>query len=445
MNILIIGAGEVGYHLTKMLSAEKHNITIVESDPIKAKRAEEHLDAMVVHGSGSSFETLRRANIEKTEIFAALTNNDEVNLLACRYARKLEIQHKIARVRNQEFMSKDFPLSHDEMGVDLLIQPESETAAAVVRLIRQSSATDVIEFAEGAIELLGIRLEKDSGIINRPLIELWPEAAGLAARIVAIVRRGKTLIPSGSDHLVPGDQVFVVCQRDQMQAVVTFMGKENVSIRNIMILGGGLIGQHVARILQNEVHVKLIESRSERSEQIATKLKSTLVIHGDGTDMDLLAVEGIIDMDAFIALTGDDETNIISTLMARHLRVPRTIALVNKTEYLPITPTIGMDAVVSKNLLTVNAILRSIQKSSLESIATIPGVRAEILEFIARNHSKITKKKLQNLTFPRFALVGAVRREDEVFIPTGDTQIRAGDRVVIFALRGSVADVEKLF
>ena len=223
------------------------------------------------------------------------------------------------------------------------------------------------------------------------------------------------------------------------------MGKENVSIRRIMILGGGLIGQLVARELEAHISTKLIESRSDRSEEIAGILESTLVIHGDGTDVDLLAVEGIVDMDAFIAVTGDDETNIISTLMARHLKVPRTIALVNKAEYLPITTTIGMDAVVSKKMLTVNAIQRFIQKSMLESIATIPGVHAEILEIIPKNHSKIVKRKLKNVTFPRSAMVGAVLRDDDVVIPSGDTQIRPGDRVVVFSLPRAVEEVEKLF
>ena len=227
--------------------------------------------------------------------------------------------------------------------------------------------------------------------------------------------------------------------------MVKITGKENVSIQNIMILGGGLIGLFVARELENELNVKIIESRADRSEEIADYLKKSLVIHGDGTDMDLLALEGIIDMDSFISVTGDDETNIISTLMARHLQVPRTIALVNKTEYLPITPTIGMDAVVSKKLLTVNAILRFIQKSTLERIVTIPGVDAEVIEIVPNRGSKITKKTLKEIHFPRSAIVGAVQREDGVIIPTGETQILPGDRVVIFSLPIALSEVEKMF
>jgi trk system potassium uptake protein TrkA len=445
MNILIIGAGEVGFQLTKKLSAEKHNITILEKNPQQAHRAEEQLDARVVVGSASSFENLRNAKIEDMDIFAAMSNVDEVNLLACRYAQKLNIPYKIARIRNPEYVEKDFILSQEELGVDLLIHPEKETANAIVRLIKQSSATDVVEFAGGQIQLVGIRLERDSKILNMQLKNLWSEHKDLPVRIVAINRKEHTIIPGGNDILMAGDQVFAICDKNSVSKVVQITGKENVSIQNIMILGGGLIGRYVARDLESELNIKIIESRSDTSEEIADFLKKTLVIYGDGTDMDLLAVEGIIDMDCFIAVTGDDETNIISTLMARHLQVPRTIALVNKTEYLPITPTIGMDAVVSKKLLTVNAILRFIQKSTLESLASIPGVEAEIIEIIPQNHSKIVKKPLKEIHFPRFALVGAVQRGEEVIIPTGDTQIKKGDRVVIFTMPNALSEVENLF
>jgi trk system potassium uptake protein TrkA len=445
MNILIIGAGEVGFQLTRRLSAEKHNITILEKDPDKARRAEEQLDAMVIQGSGSSFVDLKKARIEQAEIFAALSNNDEVNFLACLYAKKLGIPHKIARVRNPEFTESDFILSREELGVDHLIHPEKETADAVIRLIRQSSATDIVEFSSGKVQLMGIRLEQNSPILHKQLKDIWLEYGNLAARIVAINRKERTIIPGGDDVLIPGDQIFVICAKELIPQMVKITGKENVSIQNIMILGGGLIGLFVARELENEINVKIIESRADRSEEIADYLKKSLVIHGDGTDMDLLALEGIIDMDSFISVTGDDETNIISTLMARHLQVPRTIALVNKTEYLPITPTIGMDAVVSKKLLTVNAILRFIQKSTLERIVTIPGVDAEVIEIVPNRGSKITKKTLKEIHFPRSAIVGAVQREDGVIIPTGETQILPGDRVVIFSLPIALSEVEKMF
>lgn len=445
MNVLIIGAGEVGLQLTKRLAAEKHNITILEKNPSKVNRAKEHVDAFVVLGSGSSYEDLKRAGIEETDILAAISNVDEVNMLACQYAKKLNIPHKIARVRNPEFIEPDFILSKPEMGIDLLIHPEKETADAILRLIRRSSATDIVEFAEGKIQLMGIRLEADSPITHKTLREIWYESNNLPARIVAIKRKQHTIIPGGEDILVPGDQIFVVCDKELIPTIVKITGKEDVTIQDIMILGGGLIGRYVARALEDEMNIKIIENRSEKSEEIADILRKTLVILGDGTDMDLLALEGIMDMDCFIAVTGDDENNIISTLVARHLRVPRTIALVNKTEYLPITPTIGMDAVVSKKLLTVNAVLRFIQRSFFERIEAIPGVEAEIIEIIPQANAKITKKSLNEIHFPKYSIIGAVHRNGEVIIPMGDTQIQTGDRVVVFALPSAIGDVEKLF
>jgi trk system potassium uptake protein TrkA len=445
MNILIIGAGEVGLQLTKRLAAEKNNITILEKDPEKAHRAEELLDALVVTGSGSSFADLKKANIEQAEVVAALSNVDEVNLLACRFAQKLNIPRKIARVRNPEYVESDFLLSRQELGVDLMIHPEKETADAIIRLIKQSSATDIVEFAGGNIQLMGIRLEVNSPIVQKSLQDIWKEYGNLEARIVAINRKERTIIPRGDDLLQTGDQIFIVCEKKLIPEIAKITGKENVNIQNIMILGGGLIGKYVAQELEDQIAIKIIESQIEKSEEISLNLRKSLVIHGDGTDMDLLALEGIIDMDSFIAVTGDDETNIISTLMARHLRVPRTIALINKTEYLPITPTIGMDAVVSKKLITVNTILRFIQKSTVESMASIPGVNAEIIEIIPKVGSKITKKSLKNIQFPRAAIVGAVQRGDKIMIPAGDTQIKAKDRVVVFSLPSVLAEVEKLF
>jgi len=445
MNILIVGAGEIGFHLAKRLSEEKHNVTVLEKNPEKARYAEEHLDALVMVGSGSSVEDLKNANIDQTDVFACLSNSDEVNLLSCRLAQKLNVPHKIARVRNPEYTRLDFILSPFEMGADLLIHPERETADAIVRLIHQSSATGVVEIEGGEIQLLGIRLEQKSPVLGKTLGELWQEQGNIAARVVAIKRKELTLIPRGNEILVAGDQIFVICEKKLLPTIVHITGKEDVSIQNIMILGGGLVGQFVAETLEDNINVKVIESRSDKSEKIANALKKTLVIHGDGTDVDLLATEGILDMDAFIAATGDDETNIICALIARHLKVPRTIALVNKTEYLPITPTIGMDAVVSKKLITVNSILRFIRKSTLENVDSIPGLDAEIIEIIPQKGSRITRHPLKNLHFRPSAILGSVTRNNKVIIPTGETQIEAGDRVVVFALPKAIADVEKLF
>ncbi len=303
----------------------------------------------------------------------------------------------------------------------------------------------MVEFENGRIQLVGIRLEEGAEILRIPLKDLWVQSGNPPIRIVAIQRKQHTIIPRGDDVLVAGDQIFVVSDPDYLETFLKHAGKKQEPIRNVMILGGGLIGQFIARELSQEVNVKIIESNVDKSQEIADSLPNTLIIHGDGTDLDLLAMEGIMDMDVFIAVTGDDETNIIATLVARHLKVPRTIALVNKVEYLPITPTIGMDAVVSKQLLTVNAVRRFIRQKEVESVNTLPGIDAEVIEFSVHEKSKITRKPLAKLHFPRHALIGAIIRNEQMIIPRGDTEIRPGDRVIVFTLPHVRHNVEKFF
>ncbi|RMG69124.1 MAG: Trk system potassium transporter TrkA [Calditrichaeota bacterium] len=445
MKVLISGAGSVGFQLARRLSAEKHDITIIECDPERARRAREQLDALVVEDHGASLRALRRADVEHAEIFAALTNNDEVNLLGCKLAKKLGVARTIARVRNPELTLSDFVLTPEELGVDRIIHPEKETADAVIRLIRRAGATDVIEFEQGKVQIVGIRLERESPLLRIPLKELTGRYGDPPMRIVAIHRRVTTVIPRGDDVLVEGDQVFIVCDPGYLPEFVRLAGKADTRIENVMILGGGLIGQFIARELSESIHVKIIESNAERSQEIAEILPRALIIHGDGTDIDLLALEGITDMDAFIAVTGDDETNIIATLVARHLRVPRTIALVNKVEYLPITPTIGMDAVVSKQLITVNAVQRFIRHHQIAELASLPGIDAEVIEFVAAKGSRITRKPIKDLNFPKGAIVGAVLHDGRLIIPKGDTRIQPGDRVVVFSLPVALHNLSRYF
>lgn len=445
MNVLILGAGEIGFQLCKRLSQEKHNITIIDRNHQSVVRANEQLDAFVVEGHAASAKILKEASAEKADIVAAMTDSDEVNLVACQIAKKMGVPTTIARVRNPELTDQKFILSQEELGADLIIHPEKETAESIVRLIKRSSATDVIEFANGKVQLLGIRLEKDSPVLRIPLKELGIQLDNPPVRVVAINRKERTLIPSGEDVLVPGDQIFIISDPDYLSEYLKYTGKSDTRIENIMILGGGQIGQYIAKILGKEINIKIIESNAEKSQEIADILPHSLIIHGDGTDVDLLAAEGITDMDTFIAVTGDDENNIIATLVARHLKVPRTIALVNKVEYLPITPTIGMDAVVSKQLLTVNAVLRFIRYQKVASIATLPGVDAEVIEYVAQAGSKITQKPLKDIHFPKHGIVGAVLHNDKLVIPTGDTTIMDGDKVVVFTLPQALSEITKLF
>ena len=445
MHILVIGAGAIGFQLSKQLSQDGHDITQIDTDPSRVKRVSEQLDIIVAEGNGTSLQDLRGIGIEQVDLVAAMTTNDEVNLLACRMAKKLGVESTIARIRNPEFAAPDFIFSPQELGVDQFIHPEKETADAIVRLIRQSSATDLVEFAEGKLVLLGMRLDHQSSLLHAPLAELGRQFADIPMRIVAIQRKQQTLIPSGNTKLLPEDRIFVISDPDYIPSVISLTGLADRRIEDIAILGGGLIGQFVAQELASQMRVKLIESQAEKSRQIADQLANVLVIQGDGTDYDLLAVEGLPDMDAFIAVTGNDEVNIISTLVAKHLEVPRAIALVNNVDYMPITPAIGLDSVLSKQLLTVNAVQRYVRHQRIASIASLPGLDVEAVEYIARDGSKITQKPLISIRLPKDSTIGAVVHSDSVIIPRGDTRIQSGDKAVVFARHYVHEEVRKIF
>jgi trk system potassium uptake protein TrkA len=440
-----LGAGEVGYNLAKLLSYEKHDIVIIEPNAGRAKRARENIDIQVFEGTGSSPDDLKEANIEKADMVVAVSNNDEVNLIACLIAGKFNVPTKIARVKNREFTREDCVMNAKSLGIDLIIHPESEVAKAVVNLLRLTAATDILEFADGKILLLGIQLDKNCELLGKSLMEVAGSVENLTFRTVAILRRDRTIIPRGADIFMNNDRVYVMTQRENLPDVLKMAGKENVKMENVMILGGGQTGTEIAAQLEDSINVKIIESNTDKTHVLADRLQKSLVIRGDGRDINLLALEGIIDMDAFISVTGDDETNIISCLVAKHLEVPRIISLINKTDYTPIIPTIGIDAYVSKQIVTVDQILKFIRRGSIVSVASIPGLAAEVIEYFTNENSKITRKPVSEIHFPKGALLGAVVRGEEFFIPVGDSQLEAGDKVVVFAMPTSIKEVEKLF
>ena len=443
MRILIIGAGDIGFYLGKRLCVEHHDVTMIDCDPHKVQRVQEQLDAFVLEGNGSSFRQLQEAGIERMEVVAALSNNDEVNLIACRLAKKVGVPLTLARVRNPEFTEPDFIMSPAELGVDHIIHPELETAIAVSHLLGQSSATYVVDFEGGKIQVLGVRLDRDSPLTGAPLRKVTGYADE-HLRIVAVERNHHTIIPDGATVLAQGDQVFAVCEHNYVADFLKLAGKRDKPASDAIIFGGGLVGRYIAERVGHKMHLKIIESDGEKARKLAGDLPNTLVIHGDGTDLELLKSEGLDDMDAFVAVTGNDENNIISSLTARHLNVPQVIAQVNKVEYLPVTPTIGLDTVVSKQLLTVNVVRHLIQ-SEIADIASPPGMDAQLVEFVANSRSKITRKPLRDIKFPRNAIGGAIIRGDDVIIPHGDTQVQPGDKMIVSTLPEAMPKVDRLF
>lgn len=444
MRITIIGAGEIGFHTAKILSQEKHDVIIVDRSASQLDRVNDALDVMTVEGSGSNLAILRRAGVEKADVVIAVTADDDVNFTSCVFARRLGAKKIFMRINDADFFSQG-GASPEDFGIDLAISPESLAAKEIVRLIRRTAATDVLEFADGKIQLIGLKLDQDSPLINRKLRDVLADYTDVPFRAVAISRGLRTIIPTAEDAFKKGDQVFVISKTEMVHEMLKISGKESVKFENIMILGGTSMGKKVAEELEDEVSVKLIESSRETSSILADQLKKTMVIRGEGKDIDLLATEGIIDMDAYVAVTRDEEDNIISCLMAKHLGVKKTIAHVEKLDYIPLANAIGVDALVNKKHSAATEILKLVRKGEILSIAPLHGVDAEVIEMIAQPGSAVIKKIVRDLKFPDGAIIGCLIRDGGVSIPIGETRVKPQDRVVVFTLSRSIKEVEKFF
>ena len=328
MRILIIGAGDVGFQLGRRLSRDQHDITIVDEDPAKVRRAAEQLDGLAIEGSGDSYQVLLQAGLRDADVVAAVTDNDDANLMACRLAKACGVDVTIARVRNAEFTQPGFPLTTAQLGADHIIHPEREAGNAILRLLQESSATHVIDLENGQIEVIGLILEADSPLVGLPLAELGVRYHRPPVQIVAIERNHETIIPKGNDLLHAGDLLFAVCAPEYAKEFFGLAGKrKKPRMDNIMIMGGGMIARFIAEELAGAASIKIIEHDLARAERLADCLPRALVIHSDGTELELLQAEDLDQMDAFVAVTGDDENNIIATLLARQHEVPRPIAL----------------------------------------------------------------------------------------------------------------------
>lgn len=445
MKIIIAGAGEVGYHLAKQLSLDEHDITIVDIDGSRLERIGSNSDVLTIVGSSTSIEILKSAHVVNTDLLVAVTSSEAVNVNTAILAKKLGAKRTIARVSNDEYISADYKDMFKNLGIDNLIYPEDLAAIELVKLIERAAATDVIEFENGLLTLIGLKLDKNAKVLHKTMRETASEYHSLNYRIVAIHRGLRTIIPSGNDIFLPNDQIFVITNPGGHDSILELAGKDKTKIENLMILGGGKIGRKAARLLENEINIKIIEKGKDRSVELADHLQKALVIQGDGRDLDLLAQEGIIDMDAFIAVTDDAETNIITCLMAKHLGVPKTVALVDNVDYVPLTQTIGLDALINKKLITASNISRFIRKSNILTLASLQGIDAEVLEFIARDNSKVTSAPVKDLKFPKHAIIGGYVRDGEGFITVGDSQLEPGDKVVVVALPSDIGKVEKYF
>lgn len=449
MKIVIIGAGEIGYDLASVLSKEKHDVTVLDREKDCLSRATESLDVLTLEGNATSGKDLVKAGVPDADILIAVTSVDEVNMITAMMSKRLGAKMVIARVRTEEFSQKNAPLTSKDLGIDVMIHPELSAAHEIAQLLKRSAASDVINLAEDRMQLIGIRLERNSPLIGKSLIQYASDHSDITFRVVAIGRRGLTLIPKGPVRLQAFDQVFILAKTEDIPSIVETTGKKETELHRIMIAGGSAIGSTIARMLCSDQSknwsVKLIEPDYYKAEELAIELKNAMILHGNPTDPDLLATEGITDMDAFIAVTDDEESNIISCLMAKHLDVKKTVALVSKPDFIPLAQTIGLDAVVNKKVAASNEIHRYVRQGRVISVTELRGIKAEVIELQATEKSKIVGKPIMKLKLPDACVIGGVLCEGSVEIATGLTVIKPFDRVMVFCLPQAVEKVTQLF
>ncbi len=448
MKIAILGAGEVGFHLAKTLAQENHDIVVVESNPERVALVQEQIDCLAYHGNATSPELLIQAEVGAVDTMIAVTSVDEVNILACTIGRVLGAKTRIARVRNVEFTRRNDLVPPSQLGVDLFIHPEQEAAREIVRLLRHGYAFEHMVFEEGKVHVAGVMPTEDSPVLGKTLAELGEIYKEFAFRVVAIDRNGETISPTGGASIELGDRVYMVALSKHVSKIGEMAGIPVQPCKNVMILGAGLVGIQVARDLEGDrkCNIKLIESSRTKSEEAADLLKETMVVRGMAADVDLLAQEGVDEMDAFIAATDDDEHNVVCSLVARHLQVPRVVTLVSKWEYLPIIKTIGLEAAVNLHRLTSNAILKYIRKGrQIVSVAGTKGIPAEAIEFQVAETSVLSGKRLEEIEFPRGVVIGAHVRGAKVTIATGKTELKPMDRIILFTLPDAVDAVMDMF
>ncbi|TYB79243.1 Trk system potassium transporter TrkA [Bizionia myxarmorum] len=448
MKIIIAGAGEVGFHLAKLLSYESQEITLIDPDKESLLNADNHLDIKVVKGDATSISILKDSRVAESDLVIAVTSSETTNITVCVLAKQLGAKRTIARISNTEFIQHKDEVGFTKLGIDELISPEALAAAEIRLLLDQSAFSDTYEFEGGALTMVALNLTRTMAFAGKTV----KEAAEIFPKIhfvpIAIQRFGTqfTIIPRGDTQLKDGDHVVFITSEGGAEELCKITGKTNREIKNVMILGGSKIGFKTARDLAGSgFNVKLIEKDKNRAFDIADELPNVLVINGDGRNVDLLEEENIGDMDAFIAVTGNSEVNIMSSLVAKSKNVKKTISLVENMDYFELSQSIGIDTLINKKLLAANTIFRYVRRGEVVAMTKLNNMNAELLEFRVKARSRVCNKLIKDIDFPRSAIIGGVIRDGVGNIALGSFKIQEGDRVVICGLPRSIKDVEKLF
>ena len=445
MNILIAGDGEVGFHLAKLLSGEHHNITIVDPQKELLKLVESESDLLTITGNSTSVGILKSANVENADLLLAVVHDEHINLLTCILGKRLGAARTIARINNTEYLEEPQQAFFRSIGVDEMVCPERIAALEIMKLLNQSAATEIFDFSDGSLQLFMIKLDENAQVIGKSLDEIALSHPNLEFRAVAIHREGNTLIPKGKDVFQVNDLAYVITKPQAVDKLLQMGGKKQVDIRNVMIVGGGRIGRKLALNLEHQMNIRLIEIDMERCNVLADLLEDTLIINGDARNFNLLQDEGIRNMDAFVAVTDDSETNIFTCLLAKKFGVRKIIPLVENVDYIDISQNIGIETIINKKLITASYIVRWTMGPEVISSKCLHGIDADVFEFIVKENADINGKRNREHRMTSGAIIGGISRGEESHIAVGDFRIEEGDKVVVFALPEAIRKMAKLF
>lgn len=446
MKIIIVGAGEVGFNIASHLALENKDVLVIDEDPQAIRRVSESIDAQVINGSGSNPSVLEAAGIKDAEILLAVTNSDEINLVACLIANIISpATKKMARIRDAKYDEYHDTFREHAPHIDTIINPEIEVVKTIERLMSVPGAVEVDDFADGRVKFIGIYLDESAKLAGMKLSEISSKIGKPIPLIAAVIRDEELIIPGGDDKLIPGDLIYFISEENTFLDALAVFDKHVEPVSRILIVGGGQIGFRLATLLEeNSVYTKIIEKDPTRCTRLADRLNKAVVLCGDGSDQGLLTEENIKDMDVVITVTNDEETNILVSLLAKQMGAKKTITRISKFSYFPLMSTIGLEQVVSARLSAVNSILQHIRRGKVLQAKAIKNEQAEVMEAVALETSDIVGKPIRKISLPKGALVTGIIREDDVIIPSGDSIIKPDDRIIIFAKREAIPKIEKI-
>ena len=444
MKIIIAGAGDMGTHLAKMLSGNGHEITVVDVDSKALAEIDSLVDVVTVEGDTTQFSVLRKSGVRKCDLFIAVRSVENDNILSAVVAKQMGAKKAIARVDSSEYLEPNSKEVFIDMGIDYIFYPEHIAAREVINLLGHTSTTEYVEFSGGKLSLVAFRLELTSPLLGTKVIDDSIDE-DIDYRTVAIVRGSQTIIPKPDDHYEEGDVVYVIARNNATQRVLEQSGRNEVTIRNMMILGGSRIGVRIASELQNDVNVKLVDYNADKAFRLAEFLDKTLIINEDGRDTEAMLEEDIAGMDAFVAVTGRSETNILAAMLAKRMGVKKVIAEVENINYISLAESIGVDTIINKKFITASNIFRFTMATDVQTVKCLTGSQSEVMEFIVKPNSPATKGTIKEIGLPEDAIIGGVVRGDRVFIAVDDIRINAYDRVVVFSMPESVMRVAEYF